>query len=47
VLAQLAENLRGRQSVQSSFVRKQRQAWENAEWDAKLRALDDGLEAKR
>ena len=42
VLAQLAENLPGRQSVQSSFVRKQRQAWENAEWKAKLRALDEG-----
>jgi hypothetical protein len=47
VLARLAENLPGRQSIQSSFVRKQRQAWENAEWKTKLRALDEGLQAQR
>jgi hypothetical protein len=40
VLVRLAENLPGRRSVQWSFVRKQRQAWENSEWRAKLKALD-------
>ena len=40
VLARVAENLPGRRSVQSSFVLKQRRALEDAEWKAKLRALD-------
>ena len=40
VLVRLAENLPGRRSVQWSFVLKQRQAWENAKWKAKLKALD-------
>lgn len=40
VLARVAENLPGRGSVQSGFVLKQRRALENAEFKAKLRALD-------
>jgi hypothetical protein len=40
VIAALAENLPGRRSVQQSFMLKHRQALENAEWKAKLRALD-------
>lgn len=40
VLTRLAENLPGRRSVQESFVRKQRQARDVAEWKTKLRALD-------
>jgi hypothetical protein len=41
IIAQLAENLPGRRFVQSSFVVKQRQARENAEFDAKLRAAEE------
>jgi hypothetical protein len=40
LLAQFAENLPGHALVLSSFVLKQRHARENAEWDAKLRALE-------
>jgi hypothetical protein len=40
VLAALAENLPGRRSVQQRFMLKHRQALENAEWKAKLSALD-------
>jgi hypothetical protein len=39
-LAALAENVPGRRSVQQSFLLKHRQALENAEWKAKLSALD-------
>jgi len=38
--------LPGRQSVQWSFVLKQRRALENAEWKAKLRALDEESQVK-
>jgi hypothetical protein len=40
LVAQFAESLPGHGFVLSSFVRRQRVAWENAEWDAKLRALE-------
>jgi hypothetical protein len=46
ILARVAENLPGRQSVLSSFVIKQRKTWEIAEWNAKLRALDQRSQAK-
>ena len=41
VLASVAENLPGRRSVQQSFMLKHRQPHENAEWKAKLSAVDD------
>lgn len=42
VLAQFAENLPGRWSVLARFRLKRRQALENAEFKAKLRARDEG-----
>jgi hypothetical protein len=41
VIARIAENLPGRRSVQWSFVLKQRQARESAEFDAQLRAAEE------
>ena len=40
-IARLAENLPGRRFVQASFVFKQRQDRENAEFDARLRADEE------
>ena len=40
LLAQFAENMPGRGSVLSNFVLRQRRAWENAEWNAKLKASE-------
>jgi hypothetical protein len=47
VIAALAENLPGRRSVQQSFMLKHRQALENAEWKAKLRAFVAGPRERR
>jgi hypothetical protein len=41
VIARFAENLPGRRSVQWSFVLKQRQARETAEFDAQLKAAEE------
>ena len=40
LLAQFAENMPGRGSVLSNFVLRQRRAWKNAEWNAKLKASE-------